>query len=155
MCADASACRELPVLLILTEDDCSKTIEEAFAYAKAEKRPLHAFQILNSGLYCYGHQDIVSTRPSKEQFLLYIRDQVLQHGRAEAQALTEKARDIGVSLSITTMESEDIISASFAEAQKGYDVIYLPKQKRQLFPIFKKTLRECLQRKITARILAY
>jgi hypothetical protein len=152
MCA--SACPALQVLLILTEDDCSQAIEAALAYAQAQDRPLQALQILNSGLYCYGHQDLVATRHSKQQFLLYMRDQVIQRGLADAKALADKARDMGVSLNITTAESEDAISASFAEAQKGYDVIFVPKQKSKWFPIFEKTLSDCLQRKITARVIA-
>jgi hypothetical protein len=149
----SSAFAKPPVLLILTEDDCGKAMETALAYAKTQDRPLQAFQILNSGLYCYGHQDLVATRSSKQQFLLYIRDQVIQRGLVEAQTLSKKARDMDVTLSIMTTESEDVISSSLAEAQKGYDVIFVPRQKKRRFPLFKKTMSDCLQRKIAARII--
>jgi hypothetical protein len=49
--------------------------------------------------------------------------------------------------------SSDIISTSFVGAQKAYDVIFVPKQKRKLFPIFKKTPAESLKSKIAACIV--
>jgi hypothetical protein len=114
---------------------------------------LHVIQILASDLYHYGHSDLVATRPSKSDFLLYIRDEVLDRGKGEIQALEQSAGKMGVSLEVHTLESEDILSASLAEAKKGYGIIFLPKTRKRLFPLFKKTLAEYLQNKIPAKII--
>jgi hypothetical protein len=141
------------ILLILMNEDCRKAVAAAFEYAKSNLKPLDVIQILSSDLYHYGHQDLVATRPSKRQFLLHIRDEVLQRGRAEAQALEDAARRIGIALAIEIIESEDIYSVSLAEAKKGYEIIFLPKQERKLFPLFKRTLAAYLQRKVSSQVI--
>jgi hypothetical protein len=143
-----------PILLILAGADCGNAIEAAFQYAKSTSKRLHALQILTSDLYCYGHQDLIATRPSKRQFLLHIRKEVLERGKAAALALEEKARNMDVSLQIKAVESEDILSASLAEAKKGYAIIFLSKEKRKLFPLFKRTLATYLRKKISGEIVA-
>lgn len=142
-----------PILLILAGEDSRNAVKAAFSQAKLTSRPLLVVQILTSDLYRYGHQDLVATRPSKRQFLLHIRDEVLRRGQAEVQSLEETAREMGVSLEIHTMESEDIFSAAISEAKRGYDTVFLPKQKKRLFPLFQKTLAEYLQKKISGRII--
>jgi hypothetical protein len=142
------------ILLILLNEDCRKAIAAAFEYAKSNLKPLDVIQILSSDLYHYGHQDLVATRSSKRQFLLHIRDEVLQRGRAEAQALEAAAYEMGLSLRIETIESEDIYAASLAETQKGYEIIFVPKQEIRVFPLFKKTLAAYLQKKASGRIIS-
>jgi len=153
MCTTASATTDRPILLILTGEDCRNAAKAAFSHAKLAAKRLHVLQILTSNLYHYGHQDLVATRPSKRQFLLYIRDEVLRSGEAEAQALKETAREMGISLEICTIESEDIFSIALAEANKEYDTVFLPKQEKKLFPLFKPTLAEYLQKKTSSKII--
>lgn len=69
------------------------------------------------------------------------------------KALEDQAREAVVDLEITVVESEDIFSASLSEAKKRYDIVFLPKQERKLFPLFKRTLAEYLQRKLPGRII--
>ena len=142
------------ILLILTGEDCSNAIEAAFSHAIQTSRKVHVLQILTSNLYHYGHQDLIATRPSKRQFLLHIREEVLDRGKTALQALEEQARNMGISLEIASTESEDIFSASVSEAKKGYDRIFLPRQERKLFPLFKRTLAEHLQRILPGKIIS-
>jgi hypothetical protein len=144
---------DLPILLILTQEGCNNAIDEAFNYAKANSRGIRAVQILNSDLYHYGHQDLVATRPSKRQFLLHIRQEVLERGKAEARALDDKALEMGLSLEILTIESEDIFATSLEEAKKGCGIIFLPKQEKKLFPLFKQTLAQYLKRKLPIEVI--
>ena len=148
-----AATTDWPILLILVGDDCARAISAAIDHAKLTSGKLRVIQILTSSLYHYGHQDLVATRPSKREFLLYIRDEVLRRGRAEIQALEQTARDTGVALEVYTVESEDIHSAAISEAQKEYDVVFLPRQKKKLLPLFKKTLAGYLQKKISGKII--
>lgn len=141
------------MLLILPGENCREAILTAFNHAKSSSRPLHVVQILSSGLYPYGHQDLVATRHSKRQFLLYIRDEVLRRGEAEIGALTESAREMGISLEVHSIESEDVVSAALSEVRKGYDVIFLPKTKRKLFPLLERNLARQLQKKTRCRII--
>jgi|WetSurMetagenome_2_1015567.scaffolds.fasta_scaffold87832_2 hypothetical protein len=150
----AIASTDGPILLILAGDECGNAIAAACDYAKSTSRPLRTLQILTSDLYHYGHHDLVATRPSKKQFLLYIREEVMERGKEAAQALERKAAEMGIYLEIIALESEDLFSTSLEEARKGYDIIFLPKQKKKLFPLFKKTLAAYLEKKIAGRIVS-
>jgi hypothetical protein len=143
-----------PILLILTGEECGAAIQAALQHARSASKRLRAFQILTSDLYHYGHQDLVATRPSKRQFLLHIREEVLERGKAIAQTLEDQAREFGISLEIETVESEDILSTALSEAKKSYEIIFLPKQPKKLFPLFKKTLVAHLRKNTPGEIIA-
>jgi hypothetical protein len=143
------------ILLILTADGETSAEEAAFSYAKSASKKLVILQILTSNLYHYGHQDIIATRPSKRQFLLHIRDEVMERGEARAKVLTKKAQQAGIDLEILSVESEDIPSTAAAEAKKGYETIFLQREKRKLLPLFEKTLAGHLRKKTTSRVVEY
>jgi hypothetical protein len=142
------------ILLILTGGDCSHAIQAAFVHARSASKNLRVLQILGSDLYHYGHHDLVATRPSKREFLLHIREEVLERGKAAARALEDKAKEMNISLELESVESEDPFSTSLTEAEKGYEVIFLPKEAKKLFPIFKRTLESYLKNKISSTIVA-
>jgi len=141
------------VLLILTAENSGNAVKAALEYARSTAQPLHAIQILTSDLYRYGHHDLIATRPSKREFLLHIRNEVLERGKAQSEALQNAAREAGVSLEMKTVESEDIFPACTAEAGKGYARIFLPKQERKLFPLFQKNLATFLKKKTSSEII--
>ncbi len=141
------------ILLVLTGADCDDAVEAAFRLARASSKKIVALQILTSDLYHYGHNDLVATRPSKAQFLLYIRDQVLARASAEAEELRKKALNTGVSLAICPVETEDVVSTVMTEAKKGYDVIFLPKEKRRLFPLLKEQPVRQLRKKLGGQVI--
>lgn len=141
------------VLLILTGDDNGGVEESAFGYAKSTSKTLTVLQILTSNLYHYGHHDVIATRPSKRQFLLHIRDEVIERAQAKATMLMERARKQGISLEILSVESEDASSAAANEARKGYDAIFVSEKKRHLFPLFEKTITQHLRKMTTSKII--
>ena len=142
------------ILLILTGENCGKAAKAAFSHAVQTSRKMHVLLILSSDLYHYGHHDLVATRPSKRQFLLHIREEVLERGKAAMKALEDQAREAGIDLEIAVVESENPFSASLSEAKKGYDMVFLPKQERKLFPLFERTLAEYLQRRLPGAIVS-
>jgi hypothetical protein len=142
------------ILIVLNGDNSENIIEQAFRTAKTDSRKVKVLQILDSELYHYGHNDLVAPRLNKRTFLLYIRDHVLEQGRIEADELVKKAYEMGISLEIDPVETDDVISTVIAEAKKGYDEIYLPKEKKRLFPIFKKSMEQHLKRKALGRVIA-
>jgi nucleotide-binding universal stress UspA family protein len=142
------------ILLIVTHENCGKAVEAAFNHARRTSGTVHVLQILTSDLYHHGHHDLVATRHSKRQFLLHIREEVLERGGTALQALEDHARNLGIILETSVVESENLYAASLSEAKKGYDVIFLPEQKRKLFPLFKRTLAEYLQRRLPGRIFS-
>ena len=146
---------EEKILLILTGEDDTNAEEAAFSYAKSNSKKLTVLQILTSNLYHYGHQDIIATRPSKRQFLLHIREEVLERGKAKAKAMAEKAQQEGIGLEILSVESEDILSTAAEEAGKGYIVTFLQRKKRKLFPLFEKTLARHLRKKTDSRVVEF
>jgi nucleotide-binding universal stress UspA family protein len=143
------------ILLIVTHENCGKAVEAAFNHARRTSGTVHVLQILTSDLYHYGHQDLVATRHSKREFLLHIREEVLERGSTALQALEDRARNLGIILETSVVESEDLYAASLSEAKKGYDVIFLPEQERKLFPLFKKTLAEYLQKRFPDRVFSH
>jgi hypothetical protein len=96
----------------------------------------------------------VATRPSKREFLLYERDLVLERGQGELRQLEEAGRGAKVTLDIDTIESEDIHSACLSEVKKGYNPVFVPKQKPKLFPLFEKTIAEYLQKRTESSVIA-
>ncbi|MBW2065718.1 MAG: universal stress protein [Deltaproteobacteria bacterium] len=119
---------------------------EAIRYAKAFSRKVVVLQILHSDLYHYGYNDIILPAPSKTRFLSYVRDAVTERGERAAASLREVAKEQGVSLEIKTVESDDPPSAVLEEAKKGYDMIFLPKERRHLFPLLRKTAEQVLRK---------
>ncbi len=142
------------ILIVLNGDNRENAVEQAFHAARSGSGKVKVLQILDSGLYHYAHNDLVAPRLSKRTFLLYIRELVLEKGRVEADELVRKACEMGISLDITPVETDDVISTVIAEAEKGYDEIFLPKEKKKLFPLFKRTIEQHLKKKVPARVIA-
>ncbi|MGD9157658.1 MAG: hypothetical protein PVG39_04570 [Desulfobacteraceae bacterium] len=142
------------ILIVLNGENSENAIEQAFHTAQSDSGRVKVLQILDSGLYHYAHNDLVAPRLSKQTFLLYIREQVLEKGRVEAGALIRKAGEMGISLDIDPVETDDVISTVIAEAKKGYDEIYLAKEEKKLFPIFKRTMEQHLKKKAPGRVIS-
>jgi hypothetical protein len=68
--------------------------------------------------------------------------------------LEEAGRRARVTLDIDTIESEDIHSACLSEVRKGYNPVFVPKQKPKLFPLFEKTLAEYLRKRTESNVKA-
>ena len=142
------------ILIVLNGENSEHAIEQAFHTAQTDSGKVKVLQILDSGLYHYGHNDLVAPRLNKQTFLLYIREHVLEQGRIEAGALIRKACEMGICLEVDPIETDDVISTVIAEAKKGYDEIYLPKEEKKLFPIFKRTMEQHLKRKAPGRVIS-
>ena len=142
------------ILIVLNGGNTENAVEQAFRAAQSDSKKVKVLQILDSELYHYGHNDLVAPRLSKRTFLLYIREQVLEEGEIEADKLREKARNMGIPLKIESVETDDIVSTVITEAKKGYEKIFLPKEKRKLFPIFKRTIEQHLRREVSSLIIS-
>jgi hypothetical protein len=141
------------ILIVLNGGNSENAVEQAFRAAQSDSKKIKVLQILDSGLYFYGHNDLVAPRLSKRTYLLYIREQVLEKGKIEAGELREKARNMGVHLEIDPVETDDVVSTVIAEAKKGYEKIFLLKEKKKLFPIFEKTLEQHLHKKVSGQLI--
>ena len=141
------------ILVIYIGDESAQAVEEALRTAKSESRRARVLQILDSELYHYGHNDLVAPRLNKQRFLDYIRGQVLMRGDQEADLLARKARAMGVSLDISPVETDDLMSTVLAEAKKGYEIIFLAKEKKTIFPLLKKNLARELRKATAIRVV--
>jgi hypothetical protein len=144
---------EKEILLILTGQNDRQAEDAAFCYAAQTTKGLVVLQILTSNLYHYGYHDVIATHPSKLQFLLHIRDEVLEKGRAKSEALKERARELSISIEIRVVETEDAPSVVLSEARKGFDTIFIGREKKRLFPLFGKTMAERLERECPIRVV--
>jgi len=143
------------ILIVFNGSSSEKAADAGFRAAQSSSRKVKVLQILDSDLYHYGHNDLVAPRLNKRIFLLYIRDQVLERGEIEASELRSRACNMGVSLEIDPVETDDVVSTVLAEAKKGYEMIFLAKEKKRLFPILKKHLASHLRKKLAAKIIEY
>ncbi|HPQ44970.1 MAG TPA: hypothetical protein PKZ42_12175 [Syntrophales bacterium] len=140
------------ILIVLNGGNTEKAVKEAFRVAQDESRRVKVLQILDSGLYFYGHNDLVAPRLSKRTYLFYIREQVLEKGKQEAEELRERARTIGITLEVAPVETDDVIATVIAEAKRGYELIFLPKKKKKLLPLLKKNLSNQLRKNVSGRV---
>lgn len=141
------------ILVVVNGSISENAVDEAFRAAQSSSRKARVLQILDSDLYHYGHNDLVAPRLNKQRFLLYIRDQVLERGGVEAGQLREKACNMGVSLEIEPVETDDVVSTVIAEAKKGYELIYLAKEKKRLFPLLQKHLATELRKEFAGKVI--
>jgi hypothetical protein len=141
------------ILVIYRGAGSENAVDEALHAARSDSKKARVLQILDSDLYFYGHNDLVAPRLNKQRFLLYIRDEVLEKGEIEAARIREKANNMGVSLEIDPVETDDLVSTVLAEAGRGYEKIFLAKEKRKLFPLLGKHLATELRRKSDARVI--
>jgi hypothetical protein len=146
------------ILIVYNGSGSEHAVEEGFRAAQSSSTKAKVLQILDSELYHYGRNDLVAPRLNKQRFLLYIRDQVLERGLIEADQLREKARNMGVPLEIDPVdpaEADDVLSTVIEEAEKGYEMIYLAKEKKRLFPLLgNRTLEQSLRKRGFRNIVA-
>ena len=141
------------ILVVYKGSVSQSAVDEALQAARSASRKARILQILDSDLYHYGHNDLVAPRLNKQRFLLYIREQVLERGGIEAEKIREKAQKMGVSLEIDPVETDDLLSTVIAEAQKGYERIYLAKEKKKLFPLLQKHLATQLRKQCAGKVI--
>jgi nucleotide-binding universal stress UspA family protein len=129
-------------------------VEEAFNYARSKSRSVVAVQVLYSDLYHYGHTDLLLPGPGKKRFLLYVRDEVLKQAMGREKALRERARRQGIALEVRSVESQDPASTAVEEAKKGYDAIFLPKERKRRFPLLKRNVEQQLRKQVLTPIIS-
>lgn len=130
-----------------SRDADDRLINAAFLHAIDKGDGVKALQILSSNLYHWGRQDIIISGPGKSAFLMYVRQLVIERGQQKKTRLQKRAKKMGVPLEIQLVESEDPVAVIIKEAGKGYDTIFLPKERRKLFPLSKRhTLEDHLKK---------
>jgi len=134
------------ILVIYKGSSSEPAVDEALRVARGDSRKARVLQILDSDLYLYGHNDLVSPRINKQRFLLYIREEVLERGQVEAEKIRDKAKRMGVPLEIDPVETDDLVSTVLEEAQKGYEMVFLAREKKKLFPLLHKHLATHLRK---------
>jgi hypothetical protein len=138
-----------------SRDGDEKLVEAAFRHAAKTGEKVRAIQVLSSNLYHWGRHDIIISGPGKEAFLLYVHDLVMKRGQEKADALEQKAKEIGIPLEIQMSESKDPIETIVQEASKGYNMVFLPKERKRLFPLSKRhTLEDVLKKHDIMNVVA-
>ena len=138
-----------------SRDGDDRLINAAFLHAIDHGDEVKALQVLSSNLYHWGRQDIIISGPGKAAFLTYVRQLVIERGRQKKNHLQHLAQKMGVSLEVQLVESEDPVATIIKEAGTGYDTIFLPKERRKLFPLSKRhTLEDRLKNAGFSNLLA-
>jgi hypothetical protein len=135
-------------------DQEQRIAERAFVYAKKHAKKVVALQILSSDLFHWGFNDIILPGPAKTRFIGYIREELLSRSRESAIMLNEVAQRNKVPLEIRKVETREPSSAALGEAEKGYDRIFMGKEKKRLFPLFKKTMEQQLRKGVSTPIMS-
>ncbi len=127
--------------------------EKAFNYTSRSSGRIIALQLLTSDLFHWGMNDNILSGAAKMRFIGHVREQVLEKSHETTEMLCRKAMEYGVPLEIKNVETDDPVMAAFEEASGGYDRIFIAKEKEKVFPLFKKSMRQYLQKKITVPIV--
>jgi hypothetical protein len=141
------------VLLVTGVGETAGAETAAFAYAKNSSATVVALQVVTSNLYHYGHVDLIATRPSKRDFLLYIRDEMVARAKTEAERLQHRAEGFGVDLEIKTVETEDVRKTLVDEATCGYTAVFMAPQKRKLFPLLERNLNKVMKKSAPCEVV--
>jgi hypothetical protein len=144
---------ESKVLLVTGIGNSAGAEAAAFAYAKENSSSVVALQVVTSNLYHYGHVDLIATRPSKRDFLVYIREEMVARAQAEAERLRDVTEQLGISLEVISAETEDVRSTVIGEAKNGYCAVFVPHQKRRIFPLLERNLGRELKRKAPCQVV--
>jgi len=126
--------------------------EWAFVYAKKHAKRVVALQILSSDLFHWGFNDTILPGPAKTRFIGHIREELLSRSHESAIMLKEMAQHNKVPLEIRKVETREPNSAVLEEAGKDYDRIFMGKEKKRLFPVFKKTMEQQLRKGVSTPI---
>jgi hypothetical protein len=126
--------------------------KKAFFYAKKHTKRVVALQILSSDLFHWGFNDTILPGPAKTRFIGHIREELLVRSHVSGIMLKEMARHHKVPLEIRRVETREPSSAVLEEAGKGYDRIFMGKEKKRLFPVFKKTIEQQLRKGVSTPI---
>ena len=126
--------------------------ERAFAYAKKHTKRVVALQVLSSNLFHWGFNDAILPGPAKTRFIGHIREELLSRSHESTIMLKEMAQRNKVPLEIRRLETREPTSAALEEAEKGYDRIFMGKEKKKLFPIFRKTIEQQLRKGVSTPI---
>jgi hypothetical protein len=129
-------------------------VNKAFLYARRSSKRLVALQVLASDLFHWGLNDNILPGPAKMRFVGHIREQLSEQSLETTKMLEQKARQHGVSFEIKKVETDDPASAALEEARGDYDRIFINKEKKKLFPLFKKSMEQQLRKNISVTIVS-
>lgn len=129
------------------------TEELAFRHARSTQKKLVVLQVLYSKLYHWGHTDPIVPGRGRNTFIQHIRHMTLTKGMITKSELEKKAETSGISMEFKSIESENPDGVVLAEARRGYDAIFIPREKKRTFPLFAKTLSQKLRKKSFENII--
>ena len=121
--------------------------DAAFAWACRTGSKIVVLQILNSKLYHWGHTDPIVPGQGRDTFIRYIREQTLLKGLRQKKDLMQRAAAEKVLLEIETVESENPDRVILREAVKEFDRIFIPRERKKLFPVLQRSLAQRLKSK--------
>ena len=141
------------ILIVLDLESQDSFLKRALDAARSLQKTAVALQILTSHLYYYGFKDYLAGGRAKTDFLLYIRQEVMERGRKQAAHLLDMAKALRVQLRVKTVETENRVAEIVAEAHKGYDLVIVAREPRRLFPLLHRSLAQEVERKAGCRVL--
>lgn len=130
-----------------------RVIDDAIKYAKEKSKNLVVLQILTSDLYHWGFNDIILPGPARARFIGHIREEIMENSKVVTKILEGRADKEGISMEIHKMETRDPVSVAIEEARSGYDAVFLRKEEKKLFPIFKKTLETHIKKNLSIPVI--
>jgi hypothetical protein len=123
------------VLLVLGFGNEAEAEASAFDYAAANELGLDVLDVLDSHLYHYGKNDIIVPGYARTQFLFHIQDNLRRQSQRREAELLKKSDDHDIHLRYGSLETDDPIPSIVKIAAKGYQRIFIPEEKRKLFPL--------------------
>jgi hypothetical protein len=125
------------VTLILRPGDPWTIAERAMDCARSRALPLSVLLIMDSHLYHYGHNDVINPGRSRDRFLGFVLEDVVDAARRCAEKILSEAAGQGVEISIHPVMGEDGLSGLRRALTEARGPVFTARTRRRLFPIFK------------------
>jgi hypothetical protein len=125
------------VTLILRPEDPWAIAERAMDCARSRNLPLSVLVIMDSHLYHYGHNDVINTGRSRDRFLGFVLQGVVDAGRHCAKKLMSEAAVRGVEVFIHPVIGEDGLTRIRSALSEAAGPVFTARTRRRVFPIFK------------------
>jgi hypothetical protein len=143
------------VLFITRPDQKGPAEEAAIEYAASNGLSMVVLFIIDSPMFHYGRNDWVCPGYARSQFLFHIRYDLLRQACEREIAMRTKADLLGLEMRVAMVEADDFEAAVIKEAAKGYDRVFVNREKKKRFPLFgNRTLETTLQREGFGNVVA-
>ena len=143
------------VLFITRPDQKGPAEDAAIEHAASNGLSMVVLFIIDSPMFHYGRNDWICPGYARSQFLFHVRYDLLRQACEREIAMRAKADPRGLEMRIAMAEADDFEGTVIKEVSKGYERVFVNREKKKRFPLFgNRTLETTLQREGFGNVVA-